>query len=1786
LHPAEGPLADTVKAQPKLKTMMPFLTVLFQQKLISRFAVLCVFSLCLSTAVHAQNLPPVAGDDEAVTQENTPVSGNLAENDWDPNNNVLTYTLLTGTADGTIVINPNGTFTYTPNPNEYGLEFLYYQVCDPGGLCDIGELLVAVFFVNDPPTLGDDMVTAPQGQTVSGNLALNDVDLDDEPISFFLISGPASGLFTLSTNGNFSYTPAPGFTGVVTAVVSGCDPCLACDVSTVFITVTPPNGPPVAVDDYLFLNEDSVTAGNLAANDSDPNADPLTYSLVTPPSSGNLVINANGTFSFTPAANFNGSLLAWYQACDPSGLCDQATLTLEVGDVNDPPMPVNDFYTVNEDGVLTGNVLINDMEVEQETLVCSALTFPANGILVLQEDGDFTYTPAPNFVGVNTFNYVAIDPFGEQTIALVTITVVNVNETPVANDETVYMNEDEPWTGSVALNDSDPDGDALVYSVIDNANQGTFVMNSNGTFTYTPNLNFSGLDFVVYTACDAGGLCNDAMLMFEVFEVNDTPIAFDDFFNGLEDTPVTGNVFLNDIEPENETMIFDLIQAVSIGTLNMGNGGNFTYIPPANWSGVATFTYMNYDPCGVGDLAYVTITIAPVNDIPVANNDFAYTDEDVAVSGSVALNDTDADAQPLTFTVVTGANHGTFTLNANGSYSYTPNLNWFGMEVIVYSATDPAGASDPANLVIEVGDVNDAPNAVNDVFSTDEDVAVSGNAALNDTDAENHLLEYSLLSPVTGGTLIMNLNGTFTFTPAANWFGIVTVTYLAVDLFGLEDTATLTITVNSVNDIPVANNDVAATNEDVTLNGNVAANDTDADGTPLTFTVITGPANGVFNLNTNGTYSFAPPANWFGVQVITYRATDGAGAFDNATLTITTASVNDTPVVTGETFNTGEDQPFSQSLATNDSDVENVVLSYAADGASHGVFTLSSNGSFYYAPDQDWHGTEVIAYQATDSGGLSASGTLIIVVDAINDTPQAVDESQNIGEDMPENGNVALNDSDVDDDNLTYNLLTQPVFGNVVFQPNGSFFYAPFTDFTGTDSFTYQACDDEGACDSATITINVGQANDAPVAQADTFSLNEDGQLSATVSANDYDFDGDPLTFSLTGNPQFGAILFNANGSFTYTPAPNANGTEVLSYNVCDPYAACATGTLTIVVNPVNDVPSATNGAFTTNEDMALSGSLAALATDVESTALVFSLLAEYENIEGTLTLTQNGNFSYEPPANFNGAGTAMFSACDPQGACATGLIQFTVTAVNDAPVAGDDVLVLQEDDSETVNLAADDTDADGDLLSFSIVSPPGHGNYMLTGGVLTYTPEVNYFGPDELVYTVCDGLGACDIATLSITVLFVNDLPQTLDDTVFGFSNQLLNGNVALNDIELDPEILTYQTLVTAQNGLFILNFDGTFSYLPNDGFTGVETIVYMACDPCGACDSASLVIHIDEPNSAPVVIPAQTSICQDQQASLALDAYISDAEDADNNLVITSAGASIGSVELSALTHTLIYTPDTGFEGEVQITYTVCDNGSNPLCTDGEVTINVTGVIPVTLTESAVQHVSCLGGNNGSITLEVAGALGTFSFDWSNGSSLQSLTNLAAGNYTVNVQNSAVCSIDLQETFVIEEPEAALTISGLTADAINDTPGGSSVYEVTGGTSPYSFAWTNEEGIAVSNEQALVLNDAAQQGAYTLLVTDSQGCTAEGIVLVTGIEDISGAPLFEVFPVPAGDWLSLNTEAATFTVELTDMSGRLVLRDFNTRTLDVSALAGGNYLLRLTTGMGSTTTRVIIAR
>jgi len=1056
----------------------------------------------------------------------------------------------------------------------------------------------------------------------------------------------------------------------------------SCTLDQTVVLAPASNCAPVAADDAFTTPENIVLNNTVATNDGDLNGDPLTFTIITNTAHGNTVMNADGSFTYTPALNYNGLDTLVYKVCDngaPS-LCDTAIAVITVTPINNAPIAVDDVDTTNEDTILNSTVATNDSDIEGNALTYSLLTNSVNGVVLVNSNGTYTYTPSANFNGTDSFTYLVCDD-GIPSLcdtALVTITVNPVNDSPIAVDDTLFGGINLALNGDVSVNDNDVDGDPLSFSVITNPINGVVVMNSNGTFTYTPNNGFSGNDTLYYTVCDNGApaLCDTAMVVLGINTINLAPVAVDD--SGIitdEDTPVNGDVSTNDFDPNNDPLTFSLLSNAANGNVVVNSDGTFTYTPALNFNGTDTFTYLVCDTgvAALCDTGLVTITVNPVNDAPVAIDDVVFGGLNLSVNGNASTNDFDVDGDTLSYSVVSGPDSGSVVFNNDGTFTYTPNNNFIGNDTIYYAVCDNGTPvlCDTAFIVVGVNTINLAPIATDDAgFTTPEDTQLNGDVSLNDFDPNANPLTFTLLANATNGTVILNSNGTFTYTPNANFNGNDSFTYQVCDngAPALCDSATVFITVSSVNDAPFAVDDVLATTINTTVNGNAATNDFDVDGDSLFYSIIGLPANGTSILNSNGTFSYQPNTGFTGNDTIVYQVCDNGSPVlcDTAIIVIGVNLVNFAPSAVNDTLTTNEDTQLLGDVSTNDTDPNLNPLSYTVlVNVLHGTLVLNANGSFTYTPALNYNGPDTFSYQVCDNGipALCDTAVVFITVTPVNDKPVAVDDNTSTNSQTPVSGTVATNDFDVDVDPLTFSVLTQPNLGTIVLNANGAYTYTP-SGTAGVDTVVYVVCDNgsPALCDTALLIITVQQAITTPTATDDTFSTNEDTQLNADVSLNDAT-GGNLVTYSILTNASNGTAVMNTNGTFTYTPNLNYNGPDSFTYTICTngPSILCDTAVVSITVVPVNDNPLAVDDNYITNFNTALSSDVSINDSDIDGNTLSFTLVSNVTN--GSLTFNSNGTFLYTPNAGFSGTDTFEYSVCDngtPQ-LCDTALVTIVV---------------------------------------------------------------------------------------------------------------------------------------------------------------------------------------------------------------------------------------------------------------------------------------------------------------------------------------------------------------------------------------------------------------------------------------------------------------------------------------------------------------------------------------------
>ncbi|AUV80399.1 hypothetical protein C2R22_00960 [Salinigranum rubrum] len=886
--------------------------------------------------------------------------------------------------------------------------------------------------------------------------------------------------------------------------------------------------------------------------------------------------------------------------------------------------------------------------------------------------------------------------------------------------------------------------------------------------------------------------------------------------------------------PSNGTLGgFDATASVGTGVTPSG----LTYTPDADFFGSDSFDVQVDDGVGGTDTVTVDVTVSGTPDVPVASDESLTTDEDT--SGSLTLPSTDVDGDSLTYSVVTQPTDGTVTVDGT-TLTYDPDDDFVGSNVFSYQVDDGTDGTDTGTVSVTVSATNDAPVATTDSLTTDEEVSADVDVSATDVDGDD--LTYSVASQADDGW-VYNVNETFTYVPDTDFFGSDAFTYEVADGNGGTDTATVSVTVTNVNDAPVAPDDSLTTDEDTA--GTVVGAATDVDGDDLTYTVLAEPSNGSVSV-ASGTFTYTPDADFAGSDSFTYQVDDGNGGTDGGTVSVSVTAVNDAPVADGDSYTTDEDTELvvdaSAGVLGNDADVDGDTLTATVTGGpANGSLSLAADGSFDYTPDPDFFGSDTFTYEVDDGNGGTDAGAVSVTVTGVNDGPTATGDSYTTDEDTTLSVSapgVLGDDTDADDDTLTATVASGPANGSLSLAADGSFDYTPDPDFFGSDSFTYEVDDDNGGTDTATVSVSVTAVNDAPTVDDDEYTTDEDATLSIDVSAgvlaNDTDVEADGLTATVASGPANGSLSLAADGSFDYTPDPDFTGTDSFTYEVDDGNGGTTQGTVTVTVAAVADPPVLSNLDGTTvayTEDgapVSLDAAPHVTVTDPDATRTTGTLVA---------SVTANGTASEDALA-LNTSGPVSLSA--------------GLTAGSTVSVSGTTVGTVR----------SGERGADGEALGVDF--EPGVTDAQIESlvGTLTYE-NTNADAPDTRPRTVTVTLtdaGGSDAATVTVSVLAVNDVPAVADDQYTMKEDTSLAvraPGVLANDVDADGDSLLVNATLGASptNGTLTRFANGSFSYAPDEDFAGSDSFTYEVDDGNGGTATGTVTVvvtDVTEPRSS----------------------------------------------------------------------------------------------------------------------------------------------------------------------------------------------------------------------------------------------------------------------------------------------------------------------------------------------
>jgi len=1666
--------------------------------------------------------------------------------------------------DRTVVAVADGTgsftnHTFVVDPHDLGVTFTATAVANPSGLVaqmtftDAQPQLVTITSAASVTVIAGTNASYAISVTINGNANSCTVTLS----ATGLPSG-ATGSFTNSPfTGTASYTSTLTVT-TTAATTAGSYPftitatrgadCQGNGNLTAngTLVVTVANTPPVANADSYSTNEDVALTVNAAtgvlSNDTDAEHNSLTAIRPAGPSAngGTVTLNADGSFTYTPPPNFNGSDSFTYSANDgTTNSTTTATVTITVNAVNDAPSFTKGAdQTVLEDAVAqsvaTWATAISAGPANENTQVVDFVVSNNNNALfsaqpAVAANGTLTYTAAANANGVATVTIHAhddggtassgVDASADQTFI---ITVTAVNDAPSFTkgaDQTI--NEDAgaqtvaTWATAILAGPPNEAGQTLTFSVTSNTNAALFsagpAISATGDLTYTPAANANGTATITIKLTDNGGTANGGVdasaeqtFVITVNPVNDPP----SFTKGADQTvnedaaaqTVAGWATAVSAGP-NETQVVTFTvtndnNALFSAQPSVDATGKLTYTPAANAFGSANVTVTLKDDGGTANGGIdtsapqtFTITINPVNDAPSFTKGADQTvNEDAGaqtVAGwatAISAGPANESGQAIDF-VVSNSNNALFSVQpsvaANGTLTYTPAPNANGSATVTLHVHDNGGtanggvdASGPQTFTITVSAVNDAPNFTKGADQTVlEDAAaqsVSGwatgiNAGAPDESAQ--ILTFN----VTGNTNTalfavqpsIDASGKLTFTPAADAFGTATITLTLSDNGGTAnggvDTSapqTFTITVTGVNDAPsftkgadqTVNEDAGAQSVAGWATG-INAGPANESSQTVAFHVTGNTNASLFSaapaIGSNGTLTYTPAADANGTATITIVAQDNGGTANGGvdtsapqTFVITVNAVNDAPTFTLITSHTVLEDAGAQSVAAltspsaGPSNESTQTLTLTVTNNNNALFSAQpsidlSTGLLTYTAAANANGSAIVTVKLMDNGGTANGGvdyttkTLTITVTPVNDAPsftkganQATLEdagvqtvaswATGVSAGPPDESGQALNFVVTNDNNALFS--TQPAVS-----ASGQLTYTAAPNANGAATVTVKLHDDGGTANSGidtspdqAFTITITAVNDAPsfVKGANQSVLEDAGAQTISgwataISAGPPDEAGQTLSFTVTNdnNGLFSVQpAIDASGKLTYTPAPDANGTATVTVTLKDNGGTTNGGvdtsapqTFTIYVTPVNDAPSFTKGADQTANEDAGAQSVTGWATAIsagpanESSQTVDFVVTNDNNalFSAQPAVDATGKLTYTSAPNANGSATVTIRIHDTGGTTNGGVdtsapqtFTITINSVNDGPTFGliASHTVLEDAGAQSVANAltspsAGPANESGQVLTLTVTN---NNNAMFSvqpaidgSGTLTYTPAANANGSATVTVTLKDDGGTANggvdatTKTLTITVTAVNDAPsftKGADQTSLEDAGaQAVAWATAISAGPADESGQALNFILSNNNtALFAvqpaISASGQLTYTAAPNANGSATVTVKLHDDGGTANSGvdtspeqTFTITITAVNDAPSFTKgADQTVLEDAAAqtvagwATALSAGPADESAQTVSFIVTNSNNALFSAQpaidaTGQLTYTL--TPDAN--GSATVTVKIHDNG-----------------------------------------------------------------------------------------------------------------------------------------------------------------------------------------------------------------------------------------------------------------
>jgi cellulose biosynthesis protein BcsQ len=674
-------------------------------------------------------------------------------------------------------------------PASIGRKISYLSVAAIILVIAVVSLMFVLDMTNEPPEAKSEYITVQEDKPASFTLMAS--DLNGDRLTYHIVKGPSHGKLD-GAGPEITYTPQPDYSGPDELAFMVNDGKVDSNTVSISLSVEAVNDPPIANQQSAMTRVDRSIFITLTGSDVD--SDKLKFSIATQPEHGSLTFgsdfDASGKLTYTPNAKFEGKDSFTFKLNDGESDSAPALVTLNMTPNHAPMADLKSVTTVEDTPAV---IDLTGSDPDGDTVIYSVVTVPSHGGLSGTAP-NLTYMPNKNFNGPDSFTFKVNDGTMDSAVTTVEINITAANDSPTANNIEITAMEDMPTP--VLLKGTDPDGDALTYSVVTKPSNGT-LSGTEPNMTYTPSLNFNGLDSFTFRVSDGVSNSIPATVSLVVNPADDTPVANDTSVTVPEDT--VSHILLSGSDPDGDPLTYTVLRTPSHGKLS-GTAPNLTYTPDPNFSWLDSFTFRVNDGRNDSVPATVMISVAPVNDPPTARDDKIVTKEDTPATIDVLANDTEVDNELLKISEITQGRGGSVKINDDSTVTYTPNADFSGTDRFTYTVSDREGEKSTAVVKVEVGTANDPP-VITSKPVTEALVGVLYSYDVRATDPDkDDKLTYSLVSQ-PAGMRIDSLTGLIQWTPNETQQSTHNVVVKVVDSNSVPASATQEFIV-SVNPTP------------------------------------------------------------------------------------------------------------------------------------------------------------------------------------------------------------------------------------------------------------------------------------------------------------------------------------------------------------------------------------------------------------------------------------------------------------------------------------------------------------------------------------------------------------------------------------------------------------------------------------------------------------------------------------------------------------------------------------------------------------------------------------------------------------------------------------------------------------------------------------------------------------------------------------------------------------------------------------------------------------------------